>query len=112
VQNVPAPLNWRGDLLNDWYWHSTANPAASVFPPLFDLSNFQITADQGGYYNSSYATEHGFQITIDSVPYACIVDQSDGFNVFNSPGGHYIILFNRPTSNLDGLNPTTSVWGV
>src|SRR6185312_3659023 len=39
VQSVPAPLNWRGDLLNDWYWHSTANPAASVFPPLFDLSN-------------------------------------------------------------------------
>ena len=110
IQKVPTtPVVTRWDALCDVYLHTTATPSFSVFPPKVDISIFQMVMD-ANYYGPTYASEHGAKVTIGGVQYAVIVDESDGFNNFNSAGGHYILMLCRPTSATDGL-ASNSLWG-
>lgn len=106
VPSVPALSRW--DYLIDNYLFTVAEPAAAAYPPQIDISIFQTCMDNG-FYGSSYSSLNGFEITIAGVQYAAIVDWSAGSG-FHQPGGHYILLFCRPTGPTDGL-ATNSLWG-
>src|SRR6185437_16937346 len=109
IQSTPVvPSQSRWDALIDVYVYPVAQPLPTATPK-YDISIFQMVMD-ANYYGPTYTSEHGCPITIGGIQYAVIVDESDGFNVFNAAGGHYILMLCRPSAPNDGL-PANSLWG-
>jgi hypothetical protein len=105
----------RWDALIDIYLHTTANPAATAWPPQIDLQIMQTLMDQpvsgqaantSGYFALVLSGSHAWQKTIGGVQYAGVID---AFN-YNQPGGHTITMFPRPTMYTDSAT-TGLLWG-
>lgn len=111
-ESADAPgSRWNG--LIDVYFHKTANPAPSEFPPALDLQILQSVADQvindTTYYAIVAKKDHATTITIGERHYLVFIDDGGGAS-FHQPGGHTIALFNLPTALTS--NDNTARWGV
>lgn len=106
-----ATNNARNMALIDNYFHTTATPAATVWPPVVDLMIDQSIADQiinsTTYYELEAQAGHASLVTIGGNTYLVYVDDPDEAS-YHSTGGHTIHLFSAPVAQT-GNNPN---WGV
>jgi hypothetical protein len=106
-----AGSRWMG--LMDIYFHPTATPAATEWPPFVDLMIDQSLADSVINNTTFYAmvatNDHASTVTLGGNEYLVYVDDS-GEASFHQPGGHNIHLFNLSTSFTSNNN--NPIWGV
>jgi hypothetical protein len=99
--------------LQDIYFHKTATPAYTEFPPFVDLMIDQALGDQKvnstTYYALVASMDHASEVTIAGVKYLIYLDDN-GESAYHQSGGHTIHLFNAPTS----FNPPSgnTQWGT
>jgi hypothetical protein len=103
----------RYDSLIDIYYHTSATPQGSEFPPMIDVQLIQSLADQvigsTTFYAYTCAGAHATEVTIGGNTYTVFIDQSGGAS-FHQAGGHTIALFLQPTAfNSNNANPS---WGA
>jgi hypothetical protein len=109
-----APTNlgvrWLG--LQDIYFHKTANPAPTEFPPFVDVMIDQSIADQLVNGSTFYALvalqSHGTTITVGGNQYLIFIDEP-GETGYHQSGGHNIHLFNLPTAFTSSA--ALAIWG-
>jgi hypothetical protein len=110
---APTAAGSRWDALEDIYFHKSANPAPTEFPPAVDLQIIQSLADQVVGNSTFYAlvtiNDHGTTVTIGGNKYVIFVDDP-GSASFHQPGGHTIAMFNLPTAYTS--NNGNPIWGV
>jgi hypothetical protein len=103
-------LRWMG--LQDIYFHDTATPAYTAWPPLVDLMIDQSLGDQvvnsSTYYALVAQESNASTVTIGGNEYLIYVDNS-GESAYHASGGHTIHLFNLPTAYTSGNGAT--LWG-
>lgn len=90
--------------LMDIYFHATANPAPTEFPPKIDLMIDQWLSDQPftccnatTYYDYNAQKAKAQTITLGAEQYVLYIDSPDEAQ-YHQTGGHTIHLFRQPTS--------------
>lgn len=103
--------------LMDIYFHATANPKPSEFPPKVDLMVDQWLSDQPftccnatTYYDYNAQQAKGTTITVGAEHYVVYIDSPDEA-AYHQSGGHTIHVFRQPTSfpNNKAAGPN---WGL
>lgn len=117
--DAPISSGWRWLGLMDVYFHQTATPSYTEFPPFVDLMIDQSLMDQilqgqsptGPYYTyySAVASQSNPSVkTLGGVKYLIYIDNS-GESSFHQTGGHTIHLFQTPTQYTDQIG---AHWGA
>lgn len=116
---VPTTTGWRWLGLMDVYFHKSATPSSTEFPPFVDLMIDQSLMDQVlpgqaassvnyTYYSAVANQNHPAVKTLGGVTYLLYVDAS-GEASFHQAGGHTIHLFRTPTHYTDRSG---ALWGT
>jgi hypothetical protein len=108
---APTPgARWMA--LMDVYFHKSAAPGASEFPPFVDLMIDQALADQivnsTTYYALVAGQSHATTVTFGANKYLVYVD-NPGEAAYHQAGGHTIHLFQLPTAATDNVG---ALWGA
>jgi hypothetical protein len=103
----------RWDALEDIYFHKSATPNPSNWPPFTDLQIIQALSDavinNTTFYAMVAANDHATTVTLGGNQYMVFIDDAGGAS-FHQPGGHTIALFHLPTAFTSNNN--NPVWGV
>jgi hypothetical protein len=109
---APTSAGSRWMALMDIYFHKTANPAASDWPPFVDLMIDQSIADvvikNTTYFTMVAGNDHATTVTLGANTYLVYIDDP-GETSFHQPGGHNIHLHQLPTSYTGNAG---ALWGV
>jgi hypothetical protein len=102
---------WLG--LMDIYFHQSATPSASTWPPFVDLMIDQAIADEvvnsSTYYALVASMSHATTVTLGGNQYLLYIDNA-GEASYHQPAGHDIHLFQLPTAATS--NNANPAWGV
>lgn len=103
-------IRWMG--LQDIYFHTTATPSYTQWPPVVDLMIDQALGDQvvnsTTYYALVAEESNATTVTIGANSYLIYID-APGEAAYHQSGGHTIHLFNLPTSYTSNNGKT--LWG-